>query len=432
MFISESYLSKIAAALRNNSIDANQYIEEICDSINKYDDTIKSLLPENKRLERLKNEISILKKRFPNPEKRPLLFGVPIGIKDIISVNGFETRAGSKLPAELFEGKEATVVTKLKNAGAIILGKTESTEFAYFEPGPTRNPHNLEHTPGGSSSGSAAAVACGFTPLALGTQTIGSISRPAAYCGIVGFKPSFKRIVSDGVIPFSASADHVGFFTQDLEGVNLAASVLCDNWEIKTTKQIKKPAIGVVEGNYLKQASNEILNHYEKIINDLQKSGYAIKRIDLFGNIDEINTRHKKMTAAEFSEVHKQWFQQYEDLYRSGTKDLILEGKNVANNELEEALNGREEFQNKIEKCKSDNEIDVWLSPATTTTTPKGTNTGSPLMNLPWTYSGLPTITVPAGKSENNLPIGLQLAGSFYKDEELIEYTMMINKDLNN
>ncbi|MFC2104327.1 amidase [Bacteroidota bacterium] len=432
MFTSESYLSKIAAGLRNNSIDANQYIEEICDSINKYDDKIKSLLPEYKRLERLKNEISILKKRFPNLDKRPLLFGVPIGIKDIISVNGFETRAGSKLPPELFKGNEASVVTKLKNAGAIILGKTESTEFAYFEPGPTRNPHNLEHTPGGSSSGSAAAVACGFTPLALGTQTIGSISRPAAYCGIVGFKPSFNRIASDGVIPFSTSADHVGFFTQDLEGVNLTASILCDNWKITTNEQNKKPVIGVVEGNYLNQASDEILNHYEKKINELQKAGFTVKRLDLFGNIDEINTKHKKMTAAEFSEVHNQWFQQYEDLYRKGTKDLILEGKKITNAELTESIKGREEFQNKIEKTKSDNKIDIWLSPSTTTTAPKGTNTGSPLMNLPWTYSGLPTITIPAGKSEKNLPIGLQLAGSFYKDEELLEYTKMINENLNN
>src|SRR5205085_3218841 len=126
------------------------------------------------------------------------------------------TRTGSQLPEELFVGPEATCVGLLREAGVIILAKTISTEFAYFEPGPTRNPHNLEHTPGGSSSGSAAAVAAGFCPLALGTQTIGSTIRPAAFCGIVGFKPTYGRISTDGLIKCAESLDTVGFFTQDV------------------------------------------------------------------------------------------------------------------------------------------------------------------------------------------------------------------------
>ena len=146
-------------------------------------------------------------------------------------MDGFPTKAGSKLPAELFEGVESDVVTRLKRNGALVAGKTVTTEFAYMQPGPTRNPHNPEHTPGGSSSGSAAGVAAGFFPLALGTQTIGSVIRPAAFCGIIGFKPSYDRIDTAGMLFFSKSVDHAGLFSQDVATMRLACSALLGSWD---------------------------------------------------------------------------------------------------------------------------------------------------------------------------------------------------------
>src|SRR3970040_1828025 len=184
---------------------------------------VRAFVPEESRFERLRREAKALLSRFPDSGERPPMFGVLIGVKDIFRVGGFPTRAGSRLPAEVFEGPEAEPVKKLKAAGTLVLGKTVTTEFAYFAPGPTRNPHNLAHTPGGSSSGSAAAVAAGLAPLARGPQTIGSIVRPAAFCGVVGFKPSFGRISTEGVIPLSPSLDHVGFFTQDVAGAQQGA-----------------------------------------------------------------------------------------------------------------------------------------------------------------------------------------------------------------
>ena len=266
MFISKSFLAEIANNLRTDKIDAEEYVKEICKLIDEKEKSVKALIPEKNREERLLNEVKRLKKQFPDPENRPAFYGVPVGIKDIIKVDGFKTQGGSVLPAELFEGKQASLVTKLQNAGAIILGKTVTTEFAYFEPGPTRNPHNLNHTPGGSSSGSAAAVACGYTPFALGTQTIGSITRPAAYCGIIGFKPSFDRISKDGVIPFSGSADHIGMFAQDLDGINLGASVLCNNWNSDLKSETEKPVIGIMTDKYLDLADDEIRTHFENSI----------------------------------------------------------------------------------------------------------------------------------------------------------------------
>ena len=396
------------------------------ENFDKKEQSVKAIIPEKNRKQRLLQEAEKLGKKFPDIEKRPPLFGVPIGIKDIINVDNFETQCGSNLPAELFKSKEATLVSRLKNAGAIIFGKTVTTEFAYFEPGPTRNPHDYTRTPGGSSSGSAAGVASGFFPVAIGTQTIGSIIRPAAFCGVVGFKPSFNRIPIDGVIPFSVSADHIGIFTNTVKDAKITASVLCDNWNNNVNFQKEKLVIGAVSGDYINQAEPEMINFYKNKIEEYKKQGHIIIEIDLFGDIEKINTAHKKMNAAEFAEVHEEWFENYEKLYRTKTKELILDGKKITIGELSQARLGRIKLRNKIEQLKKENNIDVWLSPAAPGEAPEGMATGSPLMNLPWTYSGLPVITIPGGRSKNNMPLALQFTGSFMKDEELLEIAKYI------
>jgi Asp-tRNA(Asn)/Glu-tRNA(Gln) amidotransferase A subunit family amidase len=174
-------LATTAAALRNGTLDLSSYVDELCNRIDQMNQLLEALLPEEDRRARLQNDAQALQARYPDPASRPPLYGIPIGVKDTFRVDGFPTQAGSQLPPNLFAGTEAECVTLLRAAGALILGKTVTTEFAYFEPGPTRNPHHLEHTPGGSSSGSVAAVAAGLCPLALGTQVIGSTIRPAAY-----------------------------------------------------------------------------------------------------------------------------------------------------------------------------------------------------------------------------------------------------------
>jgi len=430
MYTSKLDLSKISLALRTNKLNVKDYITETCKTLEEKDCYIKSFIIEKERKKRLDKEVDKLKIRFPDKKNLPPLYGVLVGIKDIINVDGFKTKGGSNLPSKLFNGKEASLVTKLKDAGAIVLGKTVTTEFAYFEPGETRNPHNLAHTPGGSSSGSAAAVASGIVPLAVGTQTIGSIIRPAAYCGIVGFKPSYGRIKKDGVIPFSESVDHIGIFTQDIDGIEIAASILCNDWKtnIQSNSNI---VIGALEGKYLEQANDEIVEFYEANIEQLFNAGYQIKRVNPFKDIDNINRMHQKMNAYEFHMVHKDWFHKYGNKYRQGTKELILRGKEILAEDYNEALKGRKILRSKIEEFIQENKIDVWLSPATTSPAPKGMQTGSPLMNLPWTYAGLPAITLPVGKAKNGLPIGIQITGNFYKDEKLIALAKNIESIFN-
>ena len=223
-------LAATAEALRSDRLNPVNYVENMCARIAKTDPILEAMLPEPDRLERLRAEAIALAEKYPDPDNRPPLYGLLVAVKDIFHVSGFVTRAGTVVPPELFAGSEAEMVVKLKEAGALILGKSVTTEFAYFEPGPTRNPRNPDHTPGGSSSGSAAAVAAGYCALALGTQTIGSVTRPAAFCGIVGFKPTLDRLPTAGLIYFSRTIDHVGLFTQDVDGMALAAASLCRGW----------------------------------------------------------------------------------------------------------------------------------------------------------------------------------------------------------
>ncbi|MDR0497972.1 MAG: amidase, partial [Treponema sp.] len=261
-------------------------IEKSLERINQDEDTVRALLPESTRRERLMREARILEESYPDSIKRPPLYGVLLGVKDLFSAEGFETRAGSKLPADVFIMPESTVVSQLKNAGALVLGKTVSTEFAFFQPGPTSNPWDSSLTPGGSSSGSAAAVAAGFCTLALGTQTMGSISRPASYCGISGWKPSYGRTSPLGVVPFSPSLDHVGLLAPDIAGILPAARLICNDWDeqrySREKTDAKQTVLVVPEGEYLSQANPEALVLFENMIERLIRSGFIIKRIQAF------------------------------------------------------------------------------------------------------------------------------------------------------
>ncbi len=422
--ITSAPLVSTAEALRTGQLDLITYIDEICDRIDANEPALHALLPETDRRARLKADAAALQARFPDPASRPLLYGIPLGVKDTFRVDGFPTRAGSQLPPELFAGPEAACVTMLRAAGVLILGKTVTTEFAYFEPGPTRNPHNLNHTPGGSSSGSVAGVAAGFFPLSVGTQVIGSTIRPAAYCSIVGFKPSYGRIPTNGLIKCADSVEHIGYFTQDVAGSAFVAPLLCKDWHSDyTVPPGRLPVLGVPDGPYLAQAMPEARVAFEKQIELLEKNGYTIRHVPAFEDIEGVNRHHTRMVFAEMAQVHKSWFAQYESLYRPRTAAALREGQIVGEEELAEARAGRALLRADLENRMAEAVIDLWISPATTEPAPEGLeSTGSPIMNLPWTYAGSPAITLPAGMAGNELPLGLQCTGAAMADEALLAW----------
>jgi Asp-tRNA(Asn)/Glu-tRNA(Gln) amidotransferase A subunit family amidase len=418
-------LATTAAALRNGQLDLFNYIDELCEHGDAVEPHLHALLPEPDRRSRLKSEAKALETRFPDPASRPPLYGIPVGVKDVFRVDGFSTQAGSQLPTKLFVGSESSCVSTLRNAGALILGKTISTEFAWIEPGPTRNPHNLEHTPGGSSSGSAAAVAAGYCPLSLGTQTIGSTIRPAAFCGIVGFKPSYGRIPTDGLVMFSESVDTIGIFMQDVSGMALVAPLLCKNWQLpESAIPDALPVIGVPDGPYPAQASPEGLSAFERQLTLLEKAGVTVRRVKALEDIEAINQRHTRLIFAEMAQVHATWFAQYGPLYRPRTAAAIREGQEVSTEELTVCRAGRGELRAKLELLMAQTGIDLWVCPAAPGPAPEGiTTTGNSIMNLPWTYAGMPAISLPAGRAANGLPLGLQCIAPFMADERLVTWT---------
>lgn len=389
-----------------------------------------AFVPEEGSMKRLETEMKALFDRYPGAAQRPPLFGVLVGVKDIFHVDGFPTTAGSRLPPEELSAAESAAVAALRAAGALVAGKTHTTEFAYFAPGPTRNPHNPDHTPGGSSSGSAAAVAARALPLALGTQTIGSIIRPAAYCGVVGFKPSYDRISRGGVIPLAPSVDHVGFFAANVDWAARAAGVLCRGWS-PVAEQGRRPVLGVPEGPYLRRASPEGLVLFREACERLAQAGYQVRSVAALEDFDAVCERHNLIVAAEAARVHKKWYAQYGRLYHPRTAALIERGLGIPEVKLARDLLGRSMLRDELEACMARHGIDLWVSPAATGPAPRGLeNTGDPVMNLPWTYAGLPALNLPAGKTLAGLPVGLQVTSRWYQDEALLAWGLEMERVL--
>jgi Asp-tRNA(Asn)/Glu-tRNA(Gln) amidotransferase A subunit family amidase len=402
-------------------MDLFDSLEQIETRFNALEPQIMAFVPEEGRFERLYREAEVLSARFQDRETRLPLFGLVVGVKDNLHVAGLVTQVGSRLPPEAFQGDEAECISRMKEAGALILGKTVTTEFHYFTPGPTRNPHHPEHTPGGSSSGSAAAVGAGICSLAVGTQTIGSIIRPAAFCGVVGLKPTYDRISRHGMIPLSPSLDHVGFFTPDVTRANLLASCIYPDWQ--PVSNLSKPVLGIPEGRYLKNASREGMACFQNTCRKLESFGIEIRRVEVFEDYPQICDRHHLIVAGEAARVHAAWFEKFAHLYDLKTADLVRRGQMVSDTELFSALEGRDRLRSELTVLMDEHEIDLWISPPALGPAPRGLeSTGEPTMNLPWSHAGLPTINLPVGKNKAGLPMGLQVTARWYADEALLTW----------
>jgi Asp-tRNA(Asn)/Glu-tRNA(Gln) amidotransferase A subunit family amidase len=390
-----------------------------CARIEEADD-LHAFMPEPGRAARLAAQARELAVRWPMPAGRPPLYGIPVGIKDVIRVDGLPTTAGSALPPAVLAGEEAMVVRKLRAAGALIAGKTVTTEFAMFVPGPTRNPRDPRHTPGGSSSGSAAAVAAGLVPLALGTQTIASVIRPAAYCGVAGFRPTRGRIPVDGVIPFAPSLDVVGCFAAGAAGLARVAAVLCDDW--RPAAEPSQPILGIPAGPYLNRASPLALAQFGRHAAALSAAGYVVREVPALDDMDEVARLLVVITRYEAAQAHARWFGQYPDLYQAGTAALIHDGQAISASDYVRATAAAAAFAGRLAETAEQAGIDAWLTPAATGPAPSGLDsTGDPIMSVPWSLAGLPAVALPAGLAAG-LPVGVQVVGAAGADEHLLRW----------
>lgn len=412
-------LAPLAAALRTGALNLEGYIHDALDRVERMEPVLRALVPEPDRETRVRAEARAVAARWSEAASRPPLFGVLVGVKDIIAADGLPMRGGSALPPEALAMPEASVVTRLREAGAVVLGKTVTAEFASAAPGATTNPHNARHTPGGSSSGSAAGVAAGYTLLALGSQTGGSVIRPAAYCGVLGLKPSYGRIPIDGVLYHSPAVDTLGFFTQDIEGIALGASVLVDAWrdvEPRTTP----PVLGVPEGPYLDCADEGGMAPFEDTLAHLQASGMAIKRLPFLEDFEDLHRRHSRLMSGEYARVHGERFAHWGALYSGTEAGYYDQGCRVTDAEIEEGRDSRLEFRERVSVFMDREGLDAIACPAAPGPAPESLrSTGRPVMNVPWSHAGVPAISLPAG-AVDGLPVGLQLVGRFSQDEELV------------
>jgi Asp-tRNA(Asn)/Glu-tRNA(Gln) amidotransferase A subunit family amidase len=256
----------------------------------------------------------------------------------------------------------------------------------------------------------------------LGTQTIGSVIRPAAYCGIVGFKPSYDRIPTQGLVYFSRTADHVGLFTQDVAGMAIAASVLCQDWRASAVGA-RLPVLGVPDGPYLLQTDPAALAHFEEHVLMLQVAGYSVERVPILDDIANLNHLHRRMIFAEFAQEHAAWFAEHEAAYRPRTAEALRTGFTVSAAELAAARSNVTQLRQALMAAMDMTNIDLWICPAATGPAPAGlASTGDPNMSLPWTHAGLPVVALPCGKTESGLPLGVQLVARFGADEDLLAW----------
>ncbi len=363
---------------------------------------------------------------------RGSLHGIPIGIKDIFYTAGLKTTAGSPIYADFVPEYDATAVRRLKEAGAIILGKAQTTEFAALAPSATRNPWNLEHTPGGSSSGSAAAVAAAMCPGALGSQTYGSTIRPAAYCGCVGFKPTYGRISTSGWFALAWSLDHVGLFARTVIDIALLLQALagddpqdpaCVNMPVpaylKALDDLKPPRLGLVREFFLEKADEETRKHTEAAAEHLAHAGARIEEVRLPTSFAGEPEAHFTMMFAECATSHRESYAQHKARYSPQMQDLIEKGLKVSGIEYVEARRHQQRFRHDLAAvCRT---VDALLTPSAPAPAPHGfSTTGDPSFNGPASFSGLPSLGLPSGLSANGLPFGVQLMSAAFTEERLL------------
>jgi Asp-tRNA(Asn)/Glu-tRNA(Gln) amidotransferase A subunit family amidase len=358
------------------------------------------------------------------------LHGVPVGIKDIFDTSDMPTEFGSPIWTGRTPRQDAFAVARLRADGAIIMGKTVTTEYAYFHPGKTRNPHNPERTPGGSSSGSAAAVAAFMVPGALGTQTNGSVIRPAAFCGVVGFKPTHGLIPRSGVLQLSRSLDQIGVFARSVEDAALLAESLVGFDEVDLdTRPVGRPPFTSVAASepplpprfaFVKspvwdQADSTTREAFAELVETL---GDSANEVELASGFDRVVDLHRVVMEVEMAHNLHRDYDKARDQMSEKLRQLIERGREHKAVAYTAALAGSAPLNDGLDELF--NEYDAILTPAAPGEAPSAETTGNPIFNTIWTYLGTPAVTLPLLQSESGLPIGVQLVGRRGQDARLL------------
>ena len=431
-------------AIEEGSISSVELVEACFERIDEVEESIGAWA-------HLDREVALEQARQADDFRRrglPLgaLHGLPVGIKDIIDTSDYPTERGSVLYQGRTPSTDATLVSLLREAGAIILGKTVTTELAVYSPGKTRNPHNTEHTPGGSSSGSAAAVAAGMVTLSVGTQTNGSVIRPASYCGVYGFKPSFARISRFGVMMQSKPLDTVGVFARSLADLALISDVLMrydgqDNamkptappciTRIMAEEVPIKPRFAFVRTPMWEQVEQSTKDGFRELIDSVnEENAKTIYVVDLPAQFADIYKDHQNIMEADLALNFAEDYRDGKSQLSTELCEMIERGQKVLATEYNFSVSKINDYSAFLDDLFD--EYEAVLTPSTFGAAPAGLdNTGSPEMNTIWTSCGNPVINLPLLQNLEGLPVGVQIVGGKGDDGRLFRTSRWLVECLN-
>lgn len=357
------------------------------------------------------------------------LAGIPVGVKDIFDTVDMPTAYGSRA----YEGhqpvRDAWSVQRLRAAGAVIMGKTVTTEFAYTHAGPTRNPHNPAHTPGGSSSGSAAAVAAGMVPVALGSQTGGSVIRPSAFCGVIGFKPTHGLINLQGVMPLAASMDTLGIHASTIELTRRVFQVLSPRLHPATNAASRPLRLGWYLGPFADQAHATSIKLLQSVRDRIETTGLGVFTEPAFAHshVAGLSDSNRLIMRYEAARAHRDVYQNRRDRLGAATIELIESGLKTTSRQYEQAMQQLEQAHKAF--LTAMHGYDALLTLSAPGEAPRFEDgTGSSVFNQAWTTLGVPCITLPAGTGDTGLPLGIQLVAGPGEDHRLLEISQAIEQ----
>jgi amidase len=342
---------------------------------------------------------------------------IPFGAKDIIETQDMATEYGSPLYKGRLGTKDAAIIREMRSRGAILLGKTVTTAFAYRTPGPTRNPRNLDHTPGGSSSGSAAAVAAGMVPFTIGEQTRGSMIRPASYCGITGFKPTHDLLPMEGVLPFAKSEDTLGLYTH-------TAADMIALWKALGHPEGSEEQFSFGAPEPIPECEPKMADAFRQSLSLLRGAGVVIKTIDISGMLKKLEAANDLITTYEGARFHEARLKEFGDRLDQPVATVVREGLKIPIQRYDEAT--KFVSDSRVRMAEIFKSTPVILTPAATGPAPVGiSTTGDPAMNAPWTALGTPAISIPMPVG-SELPLGLQMTADLGQDSRLIRAAIQL------
>jgi aspartyl-tRNA(Asn)/glutamyl-tRNA(Gln) amidotransferase subunit A len=429
--LSSLTIRQAATLLQSGQVSCVQMVQELLHRIDDLDPTFHAWVTVDHQGALAQAEL--LDKEFATTGPRGALHGIPVGCKDLFYTSGMKTTACSPLYADFVPSSDAAVVSRLKQAGAIIIGKTVCTELAVNDPAPTVHAWHPAHTPGGSSSGSAVAVATRMCFATVDTQTAGDILRPAAYNGVIGLKPTYGRISHAGVIPVAWSLDTVGVTTRSIEDTALllhvlagpdshdpsAVSIPVPDYTVALSSQPVVPRLGLVRQYFYEQADSEVRAHTDQVVETLRKAGAQIKEITLPEDLSLLHAAHRILVSAECAAYHQELFSAHPEKYGPKIRQFIEGGMLTPAVPYLQAQRLRSQWRSAIQDVFQ--HVDVLLTPATPSAAPADrSTTGQPVFQIPWTLCGFPSLSLPSGLNADQLPLGVQLVAAPWQEERLL------------